>query len=245
MPSKTGNDNSLGSVEPHKPIGFAAIQQKWQKELPPDLVPPEPDSPRGRILAAARDLFAEHGLDGTSTRAVAEAAGVNLAMIHYYYGSKEQLYERVLLTEFLSGVRGIVPPPPDIPAEDQLFSIPFYVMDLVQRNPKWLTLLRHELASGGLHMKAALQALGEFGPPGFRDIFDHVFARAVAKGRVRALPPDAVREILVAIAYGLMFMQPFFKVFFKRDLTDDAIWKEWRETVATVLRHGLLVETKE
>jgi AcrR family transcriptional regulator len=245
MSSKTRNVNSLGSSASQEPIGFAAIQQKWQKELPPDLVPPEPDSPRGRILAAASDLFAAHGLDGTSTRAVAEAAGVNLAMIHYYYGSKEQLYERVLLTEFLINARRILPPPPDLPVVDQLFSIPFMVMDLVHRNPKWMTLLRRELASGGTHMQSALKTLGEFGPPGLRDIFDRVFTQAVAEGRVRALPVDAVLELLISLAYGMMFMQPFLSVFFRRDLTNEAIWKEWRETVATVLRHGLLVEMKE
>ncbi len=70
--------------------------------LPPELALPEPDSPPGRILNAARDLFAEQGFNGTSTRAIAEASQVNLAMIHYYFGSKEQLYERTLAAEVLA-----------------------------------------------------------------------------------------------------------------------------------------------
>ena len=56
-----------------------------------------------QILLAAEKLFAEHGFDATSTRALAAEAGVNIAMISYYYGSKEQLFRALLerrATEF-------------------------------------------------------------------------------------------------------------------------------------------------
>lgn len=46
-----------------------------------------------RIMEAAEELFAEKGFDGTSVRDIAEEAGVNLAMISYYFGSKERLME--------------------------------------------------------------------------------------------------------------------------------------------------------
>ena len=44
-------------------------------------------------MEAAEKLFAERGFTGTSVRDIAEAAGVNLAMISYYFGSKEKLME--------------------------------------------------------------------------------------------------------------------------------------------------------
>ena len=44
-------------------------------------------------MEAAEELFAEKGFDGTSVRDVAKEAGVNLAMISYYFGSKEKLME--------------------------------------------------------------------------------------------------------------------------------------------------------
>lgn len=46
-----------------------------------------------QIVAAAETLFAEKGFKGTSVRDIAERAGVNLAMISYYFGSKDQLLE--------------------------------------------------------------------------------------------------------------------------------------------------------
>jgi AcrR family transcriptional regulator len=46
-----------------------------------------------QIMEAAEKLFAEQGFAGTSVRDIAEAAHVNLAMISYYFGSKEKLIE--------------------------------------------------------------------------------------------------------------------------------------------------------
>jgi AcrR family transcriptional regulator len=46
-----------------------------------------------QIMEAAENLFAEKGYNGTSVRDIAEGAHVNLAMISYYFGSKEKLWE--------------------------------------------------------------------------------------------------------------------------------------------------------
>jgi AcrR family transcriptional regulator len=51
---------------------------------------------RRRILATALEMFAEQGYEATSTRLLAERAGVNLPAIPYYFGSKEGLYRAVV-----------------------------------------------------------------------------------------------------------------------------------------------------
>ena len=57
------------------------------------LAPIDPSaSVRDRILDVAQMLFADHGYTGASTRAIALAAGVNLAQLHYYFGSKRDLF---------------------------------------------------------------------------------------------------------------------------------------------------------
>lgn len=47
---------------------------------------------REQILAAARDMFAEKGFDGASLRAIARGAGVDPALVHHYFGSKEGVF---------------------------------------------------------------------------------------------------------------------------------------------------------
>ncbi|MFA6239425.1 MAG: TetR family transcriptional regulator [Candidatus Hydrogenedentales bacterium] len=51
---------------------------------------------KNSILNAAEELFAVHGYEGTSTRAIAERAGANMALLAYYFGSKEGVFEAVV-----------------------------------------------------------------------------------------------------------------------------------------------------
>lgn len=57
--------------------------------------PGAPDT-RAAILAAARELFATQGFRGTTIRAVATAAGVDAALVHHYFGSKDDLFVAAL-----------------------------------------------------------------------------------------------------------------------------------------------------
>lgn len=51
---------------------------------------------RPRILDAAAQVFAREGFEGASTRALAEAAGVNIATLAYHFGDKAGLYEATI-----------------------------------------------------------------------------------------------------------------------------------------------------
>src|SRR4051794_30580271 len=53
--------------------------------------PGNPDT-REAVLAAARAAFAERGYDGATIRGIATAAGVDPALVHHYFGSKEKLF---------------------------------------------------------------------------------------------------------------------------------------------------------
>jgi AcrR family transcriptional regulator len=55
---------------------------------------------RDRILKAAERLFAEHGYDGTSIRAIVAKARVNQAAINYHFEGKDGLYREVLRSAF-------------------------------------------------------------------------------------------------------------------------------------------------
>ena len=65
---------------------------------------PATDSQTGdlktRLLDVAEERFAEQGFDATSIRELAEQAGMNPAMVHYYFGSKRELLLAVLDRSF-------------------------------------------------------------------------------------------------------------------------------------------------
>jgi AcrR family transcriptional regulator len=69
-----------------------------------------PESPEARILNAAQHLFALKGFKGTTTREIVEAAGVNIATLHYFWGTKEELWNAAhfnmheQLSDFVAGL---------------------------------------------------------------------------------------------------------------------------------------------
>ncbi|WP_338896716.1 TetR family transcriptional regulator [Streptomyces sp. TG1A-60] len=62
----------------------------------------EADAPaaRDRILAAAREEFSGRGYDKTSVRGIAKAAGVDSALVHHYFGTKDQVFEAAVTLSF-------------------------------------------------------------------------------------------------------------------------------------------------
>ncbi|MEP6598363.1 MAG: TetR family transcriptional regulator [Actinomycetota bacterium] len=57
---------------------------------------PGPSSTAEQILVSARRLFAERGYQATTVRAIAAAAGVNPALVHHFFGTKEQVFVAAL-----------------------------------------------------------------------------------------------------------------------------------------------------
>ncbi|MEV7796511.1 TetR family transcriptional regulator [Streptomyces sp. NPDC087512] len=64
--------------------------------------PPRTESAgtRDRILDAAREEFSERGYAKTSVRGIAKAAGVDSALVHHYFGTKEQVFEAAIEVAF-------------------------------------------------------------------------------------------------------------------------------------------------
>ncbi|HSC40632.1 MAG TPA: TetR/AcrR family transcriptional regulator [Chitinophagaceae bacterium] len=62
---------------------------------------------KAHILDVAMQLFAEKGFEGSSIRDLAARAGVNVAMVNYYFGSKEKLFES-LVAQKASYTRGVL-----------------------------------------------------------------------------------------------------------------------------------------
>ena len=67
----------------------------------------QPEESRAAILQAAAKEFAEHGIAGARTDAIAREARVNKALLYYYFKDKETLYGAVLDDAF-SGLKSTV-----------------------------------------------------------------------------------------------------------------------------------------
>lgn len=66
-------------------------------------------STEDKILKAASKVFTEKGFSGTRTRDIAEEAGINLALLNYYFRSKEKLFEKVMRVKIVLLFGQIIP----------------------------------------------------------------------------------------------------------------------------------------
>jgi AcrR family transcriptional regulator len=102
---------------------------------------------RDRVLTVARALFAQHGYQGASVRAITKEAEANLGAVTYHFGTKDALYEAVI--ESLVGplearVREVAEG--SDPPLDRLDRVVAVLMDHLSRNPDQAAIIQHELA---------------------------------------------------------------------------------------------------
>lgn len=75
-------------------------QPRRGRGRPPRDAAAEGPGARERILEAARAEFAERGYDKTSVRGIAKAAGVDAALVHHYFGTKDEVFAAAIEVSF-------------------------------------------------------------------------------------------------------------------------------------------------
>ena len=113
---------------------------------------------RSKIMVAAEELFAARGYAGTSVRDIASAAGVNGAMIHYYFGNKEGLYHSILETA-ASEVRSLLKEAAgdDQPTRERLTRFIHAYATYIFGHPNLARIIHREMLAGGKHLKQVVQ----------------------------------------------------------------------------------------
>ncbi len=83
---------------------------------------------RDRILASARELFSRNGIGNTSIRAVAAAAGVDSALVHHYFGTKEKLFAAAVHIPI--DPMDVIGPLREVPVEEIGYRLPSMLLPL-------------------------------------------------------------------------------------------------------------------
>lgn len=100
-----------------------------------------------KILSAAESLFMKKGFAGTKTREIADSAGINLALLNYYYRSKEQLFNRIMIKTiriFMNTVWKIFDDK-NTSLEEKFQLVATKYIDRIQTNPDIANFLLNEL----------------------------------------------------------------------------------------------------
>ncbi|MER5613059.1 TetR family transcriptional regulator [Streptomyces sp. NPDC002215] len=101
----TGGADSTGAADgaadgPTDPAGPADPTAPKRRGRPSRTAETTGPDARTRILEAARNEFAERGYDKTSVRGIAKAAGVDSALVHHYFGTKDEVFAAAIELSF-------------------------------------------------------------------------------------------------------------------------------------------------
>ncbi len=185
------------------------------------MVKPDDQSTRERILRAAGELIIEVGWSSVTTRLIAQRAGVNNALLHYYFGTKDDLLLEAASAAFTSDIAG--------PVEDIAHA--GSVAEALKSAFSWLGTVDAHSPMMVITMEAAHQATrDERVAAWLRDVwggaFD-VFTSVITEGQRRGEIPNEIDPRGLAIAIGGLidglFLYRFVGFDFDVDKTTGAI----------------------
>lgn len=194
-----------------------------------------------RILDAALDEFSRKGRDGARTQRIADAAGINKAMLHYYFRTKDRLYDaafefvfRRLLSSFGRSIEEAASFP------DMLERFINGYIAFVRKNPVVVRFLVSENVAGGQVMGRHLRRLLESSEPTLPQILVRSFERAIERGEIRPVDPWQTIVSVLSICIFPMVIQPTLAAAIapSDELLDD-FWNERRRHVFDLVYNGL------
>ncbi len=177
-----------------------------------------PEESRAAILKAAINEFAEQGIAGARTDAIAGAAHVNKALLYYYFKDKEGLYQAVLEQVF-SGLRATVVPTleSDRPPRQKLLDYLGAYFDYIAANPRFPRVVQGEWIRTGSQRTSQMQRIGrEYFRPIYQRLVE-VLREGIAAGEFRPINPMDFIPSMVAIIVFYFAAAPLIKTLMKVD----------------------------
>jgi len=153
----------------------------------------QPAASRAAILRAAAEEFAEHGIAGARTEAIAREARVNKALLYYYFKDKETLYGAVLDNAF-SGLKATVfrVLDSDLPPREKIMTYVGTYFDFIASNQVYPKLMQREMMRAREGHSPHIEKL-------VKNYFQPIYARVgellrkgIAEGEFRMIDPAPV-----------------------------------------------------
>lgn len=150
------------------------------------MVKKQDETTESTILAAARVVFHKHGMAGARMQQIADEAGINKALLHYYFRSKEKLFKAV----FLEGFKTIVPRmnsifDSDMPLFSKIETFAEQYISFILQNPFLPAFVIQEMNNNPHFAKEYLSSLSKPNPRQFMQ----QIKKEVDAGNIRPVDP--------------------------------------------------------
>lgn len=198
---------------------------------------PGEESAEQRIFDAAHELFVQKGLDGAKMQEIADRAGINKALLHYYYRSKEKLYEMVAKAVIGRAVPTVLKMIESNEPLDQKIPkfIDFYI-DLISKNPFIPLFVITELNK---HPERFFETILPKDLPK-PDVFFAQIEEEVKKGNLRPVKPQHVLMNIVSMCVFPFVAKPMIRIVMGLSLEEmNQLLAERKEEVTRFVLHAL------
>ena len=202
-----------------------------------------------RILRAAREVFIKRGLAGARMQMIADRAGANKALLHYYFRSKERLYEAVfenILATIGSALRSQLPHDREVnDLRGLLRQIITVYINTFRANPDFPRFMVREFADGGAHLPGIVNLF----IAGFGDIPRRIYGlmqKEALQGRLRPVVPIHIALNIVGMCVFTFIARPVLAVVDKNTSLnlkfDDDFFNDRINAIVTMACDGIFKE---
>ncbi len=203
----------------------------------------KPD-PRDLILEAARDVFSSKGKEGARMQEIADQAGVNKAMLHYYFRSKDNLFSEMffaVFTDFVEGLINSMGDQKDIQGVIQML-VNHYI-DFISAHPEMPPLMLRELASGGGELLNVMPKIFSTGDLNLASTLFEFIQEGISSGKMR--PVDPLQTIISILSMAIFFfgLRPVLRRVWGGVVDDERFVEERKQAILDLLHHGIFISS--
>jgi TetR/AcrR family transcriptional regulator len=194
---------------------------------------------RTSILEAAGRIFAGQGLSGARTEAIAADAGVNKALLYYYFKNKEDIYWAVL-DEAVTGFhrKALTLLSQEGPAPPIVLQYVSHHFDFICAHPHYPRLFQMMMMAGGRRCE---RLVAERVIPVAKQL-DALLRRGIRRGELRRLDPGHTAVSLVALTVFYFNAAPVIRLVSGQDPFSPANMLKRKAEVLKFIRHALLID---
>jgi len=184
-----------------------------------------------QILAAAQKIFREKGFHGAKTQEIADEAGINKALLHYYFGNKALLFEKVFLTS-LGDVLAVLGTNlnSDEPLLDKIPKLVESYIDFISENVNLFVFVISEIRQNKEFTDNLIKI--PLGKVDFQKFFTQ-FKQEVAKGNINDIHPAHFLLNLVSLCIFPFLGLPIISNMFGAIKIDNSDFKAMRKEQVT------------
>lgn len=191
-----------------------------------------------QIIKAAKQVFIEKGFEEAGMSDIAARVGINRSGLHYYFRTKEKMFEAVyadIVLSFIPSVHHIVMQ--DKPLEERLAEMIDIYFDVFKKEPCLPAFFGQEVQRGAAHIYDTFCKLG----------INH-YATEIRKAMEEEMEKGHIRkvrvEFIIYTFYGMVvfpfFSRPLFEIVFKDEMDFDGSLQEWKAHIIRQMKFMLL-----